>query len=104
MPGPQSRAGQSLSSTAGATMSPTISMVPAIPPSQSPELAVGEGGTTSATGLPNRVTRIGLFVLRTRSSNVKHLALNLEMAISSRESIRTRLGAVDHSQLFSSIN
>lgn len=42
----------------------------------------GDGGTTSATGLPKRVTRIGLRVLRTSSRMPRHLALNLDMAIS----------------------
>ena len=42
------------------------------------------GGTTSATGFPKRVTRIGVFVDRTRSSTARHLALNSEMATSCR--------------------
>jgi hypothetical protein len=46
-------------------------------------LRVGEGGTTSATGLPNLVTRIGRRVLRTRSRTARQVALNLEIAISS---------------------
>jgi hypothetical protein len=43
----------------------------------------GEGGTTSATGFPNRVIRSGFFVCRTRSSKARHFALNSEMATSS---------------------
>src|SRR5437899_10623660 len=42
----------------------------------------GDGGTTSATGLPKRVTRIGFRVLRTSSRMPRHLALNSEIAIS----------------------
>ena len=37
---------------------------------------------TSAIGFPNRVTRIGFFVLRTWSSKARHFALNSEMATS----------------------
>ena len=40
------------------------------------------GGTTSATGCPNRVTRTGAPVRRTSSSTARHVALNLEIAIS----------------------
>src|SRR5271157_5000731 len=58
-------------------------MVSAKEPSQSASSAVGPGGTTSATGLPKRVTRMGFLVLRTRSSSAKHLALNSEIATSS---------------------
>ena len=43
--------------------------------------ASGGGGTTSATGLPKRVTRMGCLVLRTCSSRANHCALNLELAI-----------------------
>jgi hypothetical protein len=64
-------------------MSPTIRAVPVMEPSQGLFLAFGEGGTTSATGSPNLVTRFGLRVLRTRSRTAKHVALNLEIAISS---------------------
>jgi hypothetical protein len=39
-------------------------------------------GTTSATGLPNRVIRTGLPVRLTSSRTAKHVALNLEIAIS----------------------
>jgi hypothetical protein len=64
-------------------MSLTIRPVPAMEPSQALFLAFGEGGTTSATGSPNLVTRIGLRVLRTRSRTARQVALNLEIAISS---------------------
>lgn len=63
-------------------MSPRISAVPAIDQSQVPAGFSGDGGTTSATGLPKRLTRIGLRVLRTCSSILEQLALNSEMAIS----------------------
>src|SRR5439155_25542908 len=42
----------------------------------------GEGCRTSATSLPERVTRTGARVLRTCSRMPRHLALNSEMAIS----------------------
>jgi len=41
------------------------------------------GGTTSASGLPKRVTRRGRPGRRTRSSAARQVALNLETAISS---------------------
>src|SRR5688572_12917353 len=63
-------------------MSPRIFAVPASDPSQSPVGFDVEGGWTSAMGFPNRVTRIGVRVFRTRSSTSRHVALNLEMAIS----------------------
>jgi hypothetical protein len=40
------------------------------------------GGTISATGFPNRVTLTGAPVRRTSSNTAKHVALNLEIAIS----------------------
>ena len=40
------------------------------------------GGVISATGLPKRVTRTGVRVLRTFSSTARQVALNFEMAIS----------------------
>jgi len=64
-------------------MSPTMWPVPAMEPSQCFFFVFGEGGTTSATGSPNLVTRIGLRVLRTRSRSARQVALNLEIAISS---------------------
>jgi len=66
----------------GETMSPTISIEPRNEPSQFAPRTEGGGGTTSATGLPKRVTRIGFLVLRTCSSKARHCALNFEMAIS----------------------
>src|SRR5207237_8891465 len=79
----QSRnASQSSGSVAGETMSPRISILSRIEPIQSPDAASGEGGTTSATGLPNRVTLIGRLVLCTCSIIARHLALNSEMATS----------------------
>src|SRR5882757_8540357 len=50
-------------------------------PSQEVALT-GRGGTTSATGFPNRVIRTGAPVRRTSSRTPKHVALNLEIAIS----------------------
>src|SRR5260370_13346435 len=63
-------------------MSPTISKSWFIDPIQDERFSTEVGGTTSATGFPKRVTRIGFFVERTRSSTARHLALNSEMAIS----------------------
>jgi len=63
-------------------MSPMILAVPTILPSRRPSDFPGDGGTTSATGLPKRVTRIGRRVLRTSSRMPRHLALNSEIAIS----------------------
>src|SRR6266404_6953877 len=77
------RTSHSSSSFAGDTMSPRISNVPFIDPIQALRSSTVVGGTTSATGLPNRVIRIGFFVARTCSSRARHLALNSEMAISS---------------------
>jgi hypothetical protein len=42
----------------------------------------GDDGTTSATGLPNRVMRTGRFVFLTCSITAKHVALNFEIGIS----------------------
>src|SRR5437868_8286758 len=77
------RTSHSSSSFAGDTMSPRISNVPFIDAIQALRSSTVVGGTTSATGLPNRVIRIGFFVARTCSSRARHLALNSEMAISS---------------------
>jgi hypothetical protein len=52
-----------------------------IEPIQS-ELRGFEAGTTSATGLPARVMRIGFLVFWTRWSRAKQRALNSEMVIS----------------------
>src|SRR6202030_2395045 len=77
------RTSQSSSSFAGDMISPTIRPVPSIEPNHCFFFGFAVGGTTSATGTPNRVTRMGLRVLRTRSRTARHVALNLEMAISS---------------------
>jgi hypothetical protein len=69
-------------SITGETISPTISMLPAIEPIQLLSSASQAAGMTSASGWPRRVTRIGVLVLLTSSSNDRHLALNLEIAIS----------------------
>jgi hypothetical protein len=63
-------------------MSPTIFPVPTMHPSRLFAVFSGDGGTTSATGLPKWVTRIGFRVLRTSSRMLRHLALNSEIAIS----------------------
>ncbi len=63
-------------------MSPVILIVSFIDPIQALRSSTAVGGTTSATGLPKRVNRIGFFVARTCSSKARHLALNSEMEIS----------------------
>src|ERR1700732_774873 len=78
----QREASQSSQLPVGPTISPRISPVPTMDPSRLPIGSAGEGGITSATGLPKRVTRIGLRVLRTSSRMPRHLALNSEMATS----------------------
>src|SRR6266496_3354977 len=75
-------ASQSSQLLIGPTMSPRIFIVPAIDPSLLPAVLMAEGGTTSATASPKRVTRIGVRVFRTCSRMPRHLALNSEMAIS----------------------
>lgn len=50
-------------------------------PSQSSGRGSAEGGTTSATGSPNRVMRTGFRVRRTRSRTARQVALNFEIAI-----------------------
>src|SRR5690349_1099273 len=62
-------------------MSPWISREPLMQPSQDPFLGAF-AGTTSATGFPKRVIRTGLPVRLTSSSTARHVALNLEIAIS----------------------
>src|SRR5258708_517421 len=74
----------------GPTMSPTISISPFIQPNQA-LACVFAGGTISATGLPNRVTRTGLRVRPTSLSTDRHVALNLEIGIS-------RISILDHDQ------
>src|SRR5579863_1025082 len=91
-------ASQSSQLLMGPTMSPMISMVPAMDPSRLPAGFPGLGGTTSATGLPNRVTRIGFRVLRTSSRMPRHFALNSEMAISFMTPVYTMVN--DHGQYF----
>ena len=79
-------------------MSPTMPPVPAMEPSQGSFFAFGEGGTTSAMGSPNFVTRTGLHVLRTRSRTARQVALNLEIAISSMMPATAFVIVRDHSQ------
>src|SRR5580700_3028713 len=69
-------------SITGETTSPTISTLPDREPIQLLSSPALEAGTTSAIAFPRRVTRSGVFVLFTSSSSDRHLALNLEMAIS----------------------
>src|ERR1700687_3129963 len=76
------RTSHSFSSFAGETMSPTISKEFFIDPIQDERFSTDVGGTTSATGFPNRVMRIGFFVERTRSITARHLALNSEVLVS----------------------
>src|SRR5580704_3360130 len=66
----------------GEIMSPVISIRSAIEPIQFLSSESIAGGITSAMSLPRRVTRRGVLVLLTSSSNDKHSALNLEIAIS----------------------
>jgi hypothetical protein len=83
-------------------ISPTIRPVPSIEPIQSFFFGFSVGGTTSATGTPNRVIRMGLRVLRTRSRTARHVALNLEMAISSMAALLSEFNqtiANDHGQV-----
>src|SRR5689334_129245 len=80
----------------GPTISPRISPVPAMEPIQLDRRA-GGGGTTSAMGLPKRVIRIGLRVLWTRCKTDKHVALNLETAISSTSECTM---VIDHGQTY----
>jgi hypothetical protein len=68
-------------SMTGETISPTISILPDMEPIQLLSSAPGDAGMTSASALPRRVTRSGVFVLLTSSSNDRHFALNLEIAI-----------------------
>lgn len=65
----------------GPSISPITSIESFMQPSQ--EAFCGAlGGTISATGFPNRVTLTGAPVRRTSSNTAKHVALNLEIAIS----------------------
>src|SRR5271170_3898650 len=58
-----------------------MSMLPDMEPIQLLSAASGEAGMTSAIALPRRVTRRGIFVLLTSSSNDRHFALNSEIPI-----------------------
>ena len=62
-------------------MSPTISIESFMESIKAARPWTDAGGITSAMGFPNRVTRIGFFVLETSASSAKHLALNSEIAI-----------------------
>src|SRR6476646_10514600 len=73
------RASHSTSVPLGTAMSPAILAVPRIVPSHPGREGPGAGGTMSATGLPNRVTRKGRPVRRTRSSVARQVALNFEI-------------------------
>jgi hypothetical protein len=77
-------------------MSPSIRPVPAMAPSQPGWRAGGGGGATSATGSPKRVTSTGVRVWRTRSSTLRQVALNLEIAISSLVPLRFIVVSFDH--------
>src|ERR1700688_2190803 len=84
-------------------MSPLILIEFFIDPIQDERSSTEVGGTTSATGFPKRVTRIGVFVDRTRSSTARHLALNSEMAISCMAFLwwsfyHTMVNLLDHSK------
>src|ERR1035437_4091864 len=81
------RTSHSSSSVAGETMSPVILIEFFIDPIQALRSSTAVGGTTSATGLPKRVMRMGFLVERTRSITARHLALNSEMAISCTASL-----------------
>src|SRR5208282_1170037 len=86
---------------AGETMSPLILIEFFIDPIHDERSSTEVGGTTSATGFPKRVTRIGFLVERTRSSTARHLALNSEMAISCMpfplwSLYYTMVGFIDH--------
>src|ERR1700675_2719509 len=76
------RTSHSFSSLAGETISPPISKDCFIDPIHDELSSTEVGGTTSASGFPNRVMRIGFFVERTRSITARHFALNSEMVIS----------------------
>src|SRR5258707_10143564 len=75
------RTSQSSSSFAGEMMSPTIRPVPSMDPIHCFFFGFAVGGTTSATGSPNRVTRIGFRVLPTRSKTPRHVGLKFEIPI-----------------------
>src|SRR5690348_1140849 len=72
----------SFRSMTGETMSPRILIESRIEPMIVAGSTDTFGGTTSTMGLPWRVTRIGSFVLETRSMTAVHFALNSETGIS----------------------
>ncbi|HXA19807.1 MAG TPA: hypothetical protein VN380_22680 [Thermoanaerobaculia bacterium] len=55
---------------------------PAMNPNARLSSGSADGGTTSATGLPNRVMRTGRFVFLTCSRTAEHVTLNFEIGIS----------------------
>src|SRR6202042_1529111 len=67
-------------------MSPRISNVPLIDPTHAARSSTAVGGTTSATGLPNRVIRTGFFVA---SDNVNLSVTETNAERVSRRSRRT---------------
>src|SRR5215470_8032447 len=76
------RASTSSRSITGETMSPRILMEFRMDPNRAARSTTRAAGTTSATGLPWRVMRMGCFVFSTRSRSARHFALNTEMATS----------------------
>src|SRR5258708_22594729 len=89
---PQSRrASHSLASFAGEMISPTISMESFMDPIHDARACTEVGGMTSATGLPNLVTRSGFRVRRTCSSRPRHFALNCEIETSFTDSCMTTI-------------
>src|SRR6266699_5274390 len=66
----------------GESTSPVISILPDIEPIQFLSSTSEDAGITSAMAWPRRVTRSGVFVLLTSSSNDRHFALNSEIATS----------------------
>src|ERR1035438_9851500 len=72
---------QRLNAPAGPVMSPMISIESLAQPSHD-AAGFAAAGITSATGRPKRVTLTGAPVRRTSSSTARHVALNLEIAIS----------------------
>lgn len=70
----------------GPTISPVISALPAIEPSQSDREARRRGGINSATGWPKRVISTGRPVRFTRCTTAKQVALNLDTGMFSMAS------------------
>src|SRR5260370_33694591 len=77
-------------------LSRRISTVPFNEPIHLLLSTAGVGGTTSATGLPWRVTRMGSRVLRTCSRSARLFALNSEMETSIMPSPFDHI--IDHGQ------